>query len=66
VTPGSEYLLVEVSEADAEVEAALARMPGVRGVTVHGNGCCCGNCPWNGDHRTHAERRDGTPLAPPS
>jgi hypothetical protein len=54
VTPGSEYLLVEVSGKDTKVEAALERVPGVRGVTVHG------------DHRTHAERRDGTPMAPPS
>lgn len=49
----SEFLLVEVDdgpEATSAVEGYLLSLGSVVNVTVHGDGCCCQNCPWNGDH----------------
>lgn len=45
------YLLVGVEEwAEDNVTVYLDVTAGVRTVDVHGPGCCCKNCPWNGNH----------------
>ena len=45
------YLLVEVDDRLAEdVAASLGSCNGVLGVTDHGTGCCCKNCPREGNH----------------
>jgi hypothetical protein len=48
----SRFILVETaSEAEAAaVTDILAIAPGVITVCDHGDGCCCKNCPWDGDH----------------
>jgi hypothetical protein len=51
----TEFLLVEVSrDWAARDEKLLAEgrteLLGVVSVSVHGGGCCCKNCPWDGDH----------------
>jgi hypothetical protein len=49
----SEFLLVEVTggpEDSNQMEAFLQSLPQVASVSVHGDGCCCGNCPWKGNH----------------
>jgi hypothetical protein len=49
----SEFLLVEVdgeSEDSNELEAYLYSLGNVISVSVHGPGCCCKNCPWDGNH----------------
>jgi hypothetical protein len=52
----SAFLLVEVpQEIAGVVTAALSAIP-VAVVTEHSAGCCCSNCPWEGDHRTQQER----------
>lgn len=58
-SPPTANLLVEVSEPLAEEVAAYlaGHVNGVVSVSEHGSGCCCKNCPWNGDHRLPAERR---------
>jgi hypothetical protein len=50
-------LLVQI-EDDAEapqIEAFIMSIGGVDMVSDHGD-CCCGNCPWGGDHRMPGER----------
>jgi hypothetical protein len=45
------YLLVEVDDAEAsQVEAFIGSIGSVKAVEVHGDGCCCKNCPWDGNH----------------
>ena len=47
----TEFMLVEVdADKTAELSQLLVNRPYVQSVTVHGKGCCCKNCPWNGDH----------------
>jgi len=44
-------LAVEVDDRlAAEVMAYLQSVNGVEMVYEHGNGCCCKNCPWRGNH----------------
>lgn len=45
-------LLVTVdSEASAaQIADHLRDDPAVTVVSGHPDGCCCKNCPWNGDH----------------
>lgn len=44
-------LAVEVDDQlAADVIACLQSVNGVRMAYEHGNGCCCKNCPWQGDH----------------
>jgi hypothetical protein len=45
------YLLVAVDDAEAaQVEAFIGSIGGVTTVEVHGDGCCCKHCPWDGNH----------------
>jgi hypothetical protein len=49
----SEFLLVEVAggaQQSNALEAELYSRGDVLSVTVHGEGCCCSNCPWKGSH----------------
>jgi len=47
----TDVLLVEVdADKTAELSLLLVNRPYVQSVTDHGKGCCCKNCPWNGDH----------------
>lgn len=49
----SSFLLVEVdggAEASNALEAELYSRGDVISVSVHGDGCCCSNCPWKGNH----------------
>lgn len=53
------YLLVEVSDLVAEQFLDdMTGYPGVADVTEHGPGCCCKNCPWQGDHGWHEETKE--------
>jgi hypothetical protein len=47
---------IDDDEEAAEVEAFIASIRGVDMVSDHGEGCCCKNCPWGGDHRMPGER----------
>jgi hypothetical protein len=45
------YLLVQVDyEESGSLSERIAGLHGVLEVTGHDEGCCCKNCPWNGNH----------------
>lgn len=46
-----EYLLVTVDgDKLDQLHDDLEKYPGVTDVSDHGGGCCCKNCPWDGNH----------------
>lgn len=50
IKPEMSVLLVEVPKAFEGAFTDMAGQQFAATVTDHGQGCCCKNCPWGGNH----------------